>query len=203
MILTFFVRNALLFIVIFVLANITAEPLRTVRDISGESWEEYFDERTQHFYYFNTKTKETSWLLDFSKTSSVQSWVEDEREGGKADVIDEIFPVQLSKSNFSFEVLGGVHLVDLEEVRMRKDVAGSLQTQHVRCMFDHLVGVRARVDYPMALKAPVAFHHMFISDDARQDNVARERAKVEEALRADPEGAENWETLGHVWRVRI
>jgi hypothetical protein len=198
--LTSFVCNALLCIVIFALSHTTAEPLRTVRDIYGETWEEYYDEKTQHFYYFNLQTKETSWLLEFSKKTAVQTWNEGSREGKAADVIDKMFPVQLSKQDNSFEALD-IFPVDIDELYLRKDVAGKLQSQQVRCLFDHLVGVQARINYPMALKAPVAFHHMFISDGSRQDNVAKERERIEEQLLEDPENAENWETLGHIWRV--
>lgn len=199
-------------------SHTSAEPLRRVRDRRGAVWEEYFDEHTQHFYYFNVRTKQTSWLLDFSKSSTEPSpspsWLEGEGEGsgagggagggerGADDVIDEIFPVQLSKadSSSSFESLG-VFPEGMEDIRMRRDVAGRLQSQPVRCMFDYLPGIQARVNYPMALKAPVAFHHMFISDEPRQETVAKERTRIEELLQDDPDNAENWENLGHVWRV--
>ena len=140
--------------------------------------------------------------MEFSKNSA-QLWIEGDVDGERKadDVINEMFPVQLSKVDHSFEALGAVYPVDIEEIYLRKDLAGKLQSQQVKCLFDHLVGVQARINYPMALKAPVAFHHMFISDESRQDNVAKERERVEETLLEDPESAENWETLGHIWRV--
>jgi len=194
-----FVNNAIIVIAIFVAS--TAEPLRNVVDIRGEAWEEYFDENTQHFYYYHPKTKTTSWLLEFSSKES-SSWSKGNiNNEGDTDIIDEIFPV-LSKAETdpSFEALK-IFPVDIDEIHLRKDLAGRLHTQNVKCMFDHLLGVKARVNFPMALKAPVAFHHMFISDESRQENVAKERIRIELKLANDPTDAESWEILGHIWRV--
>lgn len=190
---------ALVCVLVFLLSNIIAEPLRTVCDTNGDNWEEYFDENTQHFYYYNLDTKETSWLLEFSKTNRECTWNDGERQ--THDVIDEMFPVQLPKSQHSFEA-SGVFPVDIDDMHMRKDIAGNLQRRRVNCIFDHLVGVQARMNYPIALKAPIAFHLMFISDETRQDTVAQERKRIEENLTEDFEDAEGWETLGHIWRVR-
>ena len=168
--------------------------------MAGDIWEEYFDERTQHFYYFNIKTNETSWLLEFSKKGVQRNWASDDENIPAEDVINEMFPVQLSRGDDYFETLG-IFPTDLDDIYLRKDMAGKLHNQHVKCMFDHLIGVQARVNYPMALKAPVAFHHMFVSDEKRQEYVAKERKNTEERLLDNPENAEDWETLGHVWRV--
>jgi hypothetical protein len=241
-----FMRNAVMCIVVFALS--TAEPLRTVRDVNDDTWEEYFDEKTQHFYYFNLKTKATSWLLEFSQKETVQLWTATVDDGQRKaeDLIDEMFPVlnkakkSSSKSGSNpFEALK-IFPVDMDELHMRKDVAGKLQTTHNTCqtthqhgggaggvkkcgmgMFDHLWGVHlarggggrnssssssvVSVNI-MALKAPIAFHHMFISGGeeqqlSRQEKVAQERQRVEEQLIEEPRDAESWEMLGHVWRV--
>jgi len=202
---------------------IYAKPLRQVRDVNSVAWEEYFDEKTQHFYYHHPPSGSTSWLLDFpakqrdnkdrgvegrgkgSASRDAFKRVEDpwDSDSDASDIIDEMFPV-VSKSKRSSGIMP-LYPVDAHELHLARDPAGRLRKQRIFTIFDQLKGVKARINFPMSLKAPVAFHHMFLQSDGAssisRSAVDSERGRLEAALRQAPDSADTWESLGHVWRV--
>lgn len=206
------------FLVLFTVVN--ALPLRKVRDYLGDIWEEYFDEASQHFYYHNPVSGATSWILEFapSRDSNVISTgtlnsqlVKRSRKNAFAksnnpwDSTSENIIDDSSSVPKPFDYIGKLPLYpkDRSTLHLLNDPAGGLRKKHIFTVFDVLRGVKARSHFPMALKAPVAFHHMFASENSGKSSVAAERERMEAMAIADPDSGETWESLGHIWRVGL
>jgi hypothetical protein len=210
-------RNLLLgFLILFPV--IEALPLRKVRDYLGDIWEEYFDETTQHFYYHNPVLGSTSWILEFapSRDGTLGAVGNPNRElvrrsrknaftksSNPWDSTSDSFLDEPSTTHKTVSYVGKLPLYprDRATLHLLNDPAGELRKKHIFTVFDVLRGVKARTNFPIALKAPVAFHHMFVSENSGMSSVAAERLRIEALTVADPESGEAWESLGHIWRV--
>ena len=209
--------NRYLFLVLILLSGARTLPLRKVRDYLGTAWDEYFDEATNHFYYHNPASGSTSWVLEFSpnrdgnlgtsggtyavKRSRKHSFTRSSNPWESiADSIVEDTP-RIALKQVSGVGKMPIYPEDVHTLHLRMDTAGKLRKTHIFTVFDVLHGVRARVNFPVPLKAPVAFHHMFMSENSGRSSVALERWRIESQLEIHPDRGDVWENLGHVWRV--
>jgi hypothetical protein len=186
---------------------ISAKPLRRVRDINADIWEEYFDDQTQHFYYYKPTTKTTAWLLEFPTEPTATFDITDQIPSinkEKTTVIQKKAPIySILTKNREMNTLAMLFKpVDAETLHLLKDPAGSLRTRNFTTVFDDLLGIKARVNYPIPLKAPLAFHQMFSpSNGLQKSSITSERNVIEALLLDQPNNHDGWESLGHVWRV--
>lgn len=175
---------------------------RIVRDHSGVNWEEYYDEVTEHFYYHNSLTGKTSWMINAaSKAQSIEPNITSsfmqhvQIHGSKGSSVASLFNRQ--SKTISNPLVPG----DRASLGELIDVAGYVRLYPFLTLFDMLPGVQARESFGMSLKSPISFHHMFYDVKARRLSIADERARLEADILRNSSDVGAWTLLGHVWRV--